>query len=324
VSSRAEPFALVPRFRRRTLVAIVGIGAILGLSACGSATDAGSGGSTATDTTSSSSSSAIAVVASTNVWGDIAATIGGDRVQVDSFISDPAQDPHSFEASPRAQLTLSKAALVIENGGGYDDFMDTMLAATGSHPPVINAVQLSGKSAPAGGDLNEHVWYDFPTVGTVAAEIAKDLSAIQPSSAPAFNANLAAFRRQLDKLTASANAIKAGHAGTPVAITEPVPLYLLQAAGLVNKTPAEFSEAIEEGSDVPVRVLAATLDLFTGKQVKLLAYNSQTTGTQSDQVVTAAQQNGIPTIPVTETMPPGEHYASWMQANVAAEAKALG
>src|SRR5690606_27552743 len=67
------------------------------------------------------------VVTSTNVYGDVARRIGGDKVEVTSFISDPAQDPHSFEAGTRARLAVSRAAIVIRNGGGYDDFMDTLL-----------------------------------------------------------------------------------------------------------------------------------------------------------------------------------------------------
>ena len=72
---------------------------------------------------------ALSVVASTNVWGDVAAQIGGDHVAVTSIISDPSADPHGYEADARNQLALSRAALVIENGGGYDDFVDSMLAA---------------------------------------------------------------------------------------------------------------------------------------------------------------------------------------------------
>lgn len=301
-----------------------------GTSAAGTGTTTSADATSATTTTdpdsatTSGSAGTIAVVASTNVWGDVAATIGGDLVHVDSFISDPEQDPHSFEASPRAQLTLSKAALVIENGGGYDDFMDTMMSATGSKAPVINAVTVSGKSAAAGEELNEHVWYGFPTVGKVAAEIAAKLSAIDPAAAATFSKNLAAFQQQLDGLSADVAAIKAKHTGAPVAITEPVPLYLLQAAGLENQTPPEFSEAIEEGSDVSARTMADTLALFTGKKVKLLAYNEQTTGPETQQVLKAAQDNAIPTVPVTETMPPGASYVSWMHSNVDAIGKALG
>jgi zinc/manganese transport system substrate-binding protein len=319
-----------------------GLLALAVLAACGSSaagsgssTGAGQGGGTsgspatatgsadATDGTSGPGRK-ISVVASTNVWGDVAAAVGGDLVAIQSFISNPNQDPHSFEASPRAQLALSQAALIIENGGGYDDFVDTMYSASGSKAPLINAVKTSGKAAPPGGSLNEHVWYDFPTVGAVAAEVAARLSTIDPSAAATFGKNLEAFQRQLDGLSAAVAAIKAAHAGEPVAITEPVPLYLLQAAGLVNQTPPEFSEAIEEGSDVPVRALSDTLALFTGHRVKLLAYNAQTTGSQSDQVIKAAQDAGIPTIPVTETVPAGKDYVTWMQTNIAAVSKALG
>ncbi|HYP73588.1 MAG TPA: zinc ABC transporter substrate-binding protein, partial [Microbacterium sp.] len=73
----------------------------------------------------------IAVVASTNVYGDIAAAIGGDLVDVTSIIDSVAQDPHSYEASARDQLTVSRADLIIENGGGYDAFMDTLIEGAG-------------------------------------------------------------------------------------------------------------------------------------------------------------------------------------------------
>ena len=86
-----------------------------------------------------------------------------------SIIDDPDQDPHEYEADARTQLALSKADLVVRNGGGYDDFIDTMLAAAGNDDVVvIDAVELSGFDADAA-DFNEHVWYDYPTVGKVVA-----------------------------------------------------------------------------------------------------------------------------------------------------------
>ena len=124
----------------------------------------------------------IHIVASTNVYGDIAQTIGGDGVQVTSIIDDPAQDPHQFEANGRVQLALSRADIVIVNGGGYDDFATTMLAASGNDDArVIDAVELSGYDASADG-FNEHVWYDYPTVQTVAKAIAAEPSPIRLST----------------------------------------------------------------------------------------------------------------------------------------------
>ena len=86
--------------------------------------------------------------------------------------------------------------------------------------------------------------------------------------------------------------------------------------GSSNKTPEEFSEAIEEGTDVAAGGPAADARLFSGHQVGLLAYNEQTSGPQTEAVLTAAQDNGIPVVPVTETLPAGEDYLGWMQGNL--------
>ncbi|MER5576286.1 metal ABC transporter solute-binding protein, Zn/Mn family [Streptomyces massasporeus] len=285
------------------------------LAGCGSSSDAAD---------AKSAPARVAVVASTNVYGDIARRIGGDRVDVTSVIGDPDQDPHSYEADPQNQLALSKAKVVIENGGGYDDFVDHLLKG-GHHDSaeVINAVAVSGRTAPKGGELNEHVWYDFPTVAKVADRISAALAEADPGDAAAFEKNTAAFKAKLTPLEAREAQIKKAHGGDGVAITEPVPLYMLEACGLVNRTPAEFSEAIEEGDDVSPRVLQESLALFSGKKVKALVYNEQTSGPQTEKAEAAAKAAGIPVVPVTETLPKGEDYLGWMTANLDALASAL-
>jgi zinc/manganese transport system substrate-binding protein len=266
----------------------------------------------------------VAVVASTNVWGDIARRIGGDRVDVTSVISDPDQDPHSYEADPQNQLALSKAKVVVENGGGYDDFVDRMLKSGHNDTvEVVNAVEVSGRTAPKSGELNEHVWYDFPAVAKVADRISAALAKADPGDATAFEKNAAAFKARLAPLEAKEAQIKKAHGGEGVAITEPVPLYMTEASGLVNRTPAQFSEAIEEGDDVSPRVLQESLALFSGKKVKALVYNEQTSGPQTEKAEAAAKAAGIPVVPVTETLPKGKDYLGWMTDNVDALASAL-
>ncbi len=281
-----------------------------------------SSGSSA-DPEATSPSSAINVVASTNVYGDIARQIGGDLVSVTSIIDDPSADPHSYEASPKTQLALSKADLVIENGGGYDDFVDTMLSALPERPTVINAVEISGKSAVDGEELNEHVWYDFPTVIKIADAIADELATIDDAGASEFEDNAAAFKGKVAELVAATDELNESYAGTAVAITEPVPGYLLDNAGLVDKTPEEFAEAIEEETDVPPAALQATLGLFAAHAVSALVYNEQTTGPETEQVLAAAKAASVPVVPVTETLPEGEDYVSGMTGNVAALRAAL-
>ena len=287
--------------------------AVLALAGCASSTSA------------PASDGRIRVVASTSVYGDIARQIGGPNVSVDSIISDPSQDPHSYEADAQVQLALSHADVVIENGGGYDDFVDTLLkGANNPGASHLNVATLSGYDlAPANGQFNEHLWFDYPTVAKLAARLAARFTALDPGRASTFAANQKKFDAALAVLQQKEAAIKAAHSGEGVAITEPVALYLLTASGLDNKTPAKFSEAIENGTDVSPLVLRATLALFSGHRVKLLVYNEQTTGPETELVLAAAKSAGIAAIPVRETLPAGIGYLRSMTDTLSAIKAAL-
>jgi zinc/manganese transport system substrate-binding protein len=295
----------------------------------------------------------VAVVASTNVYGDIAAQIGGDLVSVTSLIDSAAQDPHSYEASAQDQLALSKAALVIENGGGYDPFIDSLLSASDNGDvAVVNATDASGlldadhseedhaaeeesteehseeeHSEDDGHNhiegFNEHVWYSFHGMEHVAEEIAHQLSEIDADNAATYEQNLASFVGKIAELEATAEELHATTEGQGVAITEPVPLYLLEEVGLTNLTPEDFSEAIEEGTDVAPLVLQETLALFDANSVSLLAYNEQTAGSETEQVAAAAEEAGVPVVSFTETLPDGADYFSWMTENLEAISAAV-
>lgn len=303
---------------------LLALAAVVALCVSGCSTDSTGSRSGSPTSPSASGADPVNVVASTNVYGDIVKTIGGPAVAVTSIIDRPDKDPHEYEADAQTQLALSKAQLVIENGGGYDDFVDTMLKSVRTEPIVINVADISGLSQhPADAAFNEHLWYDFPTMDKLAAQLVTDLSRAAPGQAATFESNAKEFTAKLGQLQRDEAAIEAKHAGEGVAITEPVPLYLLEAAGLVNKTPETFSEAIEEDTDVPPAVLMETENLFDTKQVKLLAYNQQTTGAQTEAVLAAAERNNIPVVPVTETLPTDQTYLSWMQANLQALSGAL-
>jgi zinc/manganese transport system substrate-binding protein len=298
------------------VAAVIAAGAaVLSSTACSSASSGGSPGS-------------VSVVASTNVYADIveqiAGKLAGGKVKINSIISDPNADPHSYEANTRSQLAISRADLIIENGGGYDDFMDTMRKSSNAKAQVINVVDLSGKKAQSGGELNEHVWYDFPTVDKLVSRIEQFLVAHDKADTTALHANASAFTEKLRRMEATEARVRAAHAGDGVAITEPVPLYLLGACGLVNRTPADFSQAVEEGTEVSPSVLQETLDLFSAHAVALLAYNEQTTGAETEKVLTAAKDNHVAVVAMTETLPAGKTYLTWMQGNLDAIDAALG
>ena len=327
---------------RKILVsAALAAASVLALAGCAGATPGSSGSSAAAD-------GKVQVVASTNVYGDIAAAIGGDRVDVTSIISSTAQDPHSYEASAKDQLTISRAGLIIENGGGYDSFMDSLIDATGTEAPVITAVEFSHDypGAEAHGDddhdhgdetdaatpdaaddhdheghdhiegFNEHVWYDPHTIAHVAEEIAHELGEIDAAGAATYEQNYATFAAGIDDLEASLADIVAAHTGQKVFVTEPVPLYLIAAAGLENATPPAFSEAVEEGQDVPPATLLEALNILKSGDVSTVIVNAQTGGAETTQVTDAAKAAGIPVLEFTELVPEGDTYLTWMAQNI--------
>lgn len=301
------------RLMAQAAVVATAVLALVGCSSGSSESGAATSGSDASASGAQSGGAGVSLVASTNVWGDIASQIGGDSVTVTSIISDPDKDPHEYQADSRTQLALADAAVVVENGGGYDGFVDTMLSAAKSRATVINAVDVSGFAATQGDELNEHVWYDYPTVTKVAQSIEQALSAADPANASTFKTNLDTFTTKVAGLEKAAADVKATAAGKGAAITEPVPLYLLDAMGLENKTPEAFSEAIEQETDVPATVLDETLKLFSDHQVDVLVYNEQTTGPQTEAVLKAAHDSGTPVVPVQETLPANTDYISWQQ-----------
>jgi len=325
---------------------------LLGLAAASALALAGCAGSPAAG---GQADGVISVVASTNVYGQIAEQIGGDLVEVTSIVTNDAQDPHSFEASARDQLTIANADLIIENGGGYDAFVDALIDSSGSAAPVVTAVEFShdwpendGHDAESDGagdadsddhaedeghehgdhehveGFNEHVWYDPHTVAHVADAIAGELGALSPENAATFTANAEAFAADIDGLEAALADIDAAHAGASVFMTEPVPFYLVVAAGLADVTPAAFSEAVEEGQDVPPATLLESLAVLEDGDVRVVITNTQTAGAETAQIIDEAEGRGIPSIAFSETLPEGQTYISWMQANIEALNGALG
>jgi zinc/manganese transport system substrate-binding protein len=266
----------------------------------------------------------VEIVASTDVYGDIAKQIGGSGVTVKSILTNPDQDPHSFEADPRTTLAISKAEVLIENGGGYDDYMDALRKAHNASAPVLNVVDISGKAAPPGGVLNEHVFYDLPSVQKFADALAVELGKQDATHASDYQARAKTFDDKIGNLIAEEAALRPALRGKAIGITEPVPLYMTEALGLTNATPPEFSEAIEEGGDVAPRVLQNTLALYSGGKVGALVYNEQTSGPITEKVKAAAQAADIAVVGVTETLPAGKDYLGWMGDNIKAVAAAFG
>ncbi len=249
------------------------------------------------------------VVASTNVYGDIVGQIGGPHVSVTSILSNPNADPHLYEPGTQNGLAVAKARLVIQNGVGYDAFMQRLEDASPSKQRIV--VTIADVLGVHGKDANPHLWYDVPKLNAIAGAIASGLERSDPANASAYRAGLARFETSLGPLKHEVARIKASFAGGPVAYTEPVPGYLLTAAGLDNVAPDDFTRAIENGTEPTPQAVAAMLALLSGKKVKVLLYNSQTVSPITEEIRSAALKAGIPVIGVTETLPPKLTFQQW-------------
>ncbi|KFD19064.1 periplasmic substrate-binding component of an ABC superfamily zinc transporter [Tatumella ptyseos ATCC 33301] len=252
-----------------------------------------------------------------NQYADIISQIGGKYVEVTSLISDPNTDPHAFEASPGIARQIAHATLIVENGAGYDDWADKLIAASpNAKRNVINVhslLKLPENTA------NPHLWYDPQTMPAVADAIADQLASKMPEHAAEFRENAGKFRQSMEPVNAAITAFKNDFPDTPVAVTEPVADYLLKAMGAKILTPEALEYGIMNDIDPAPQLVSEQNELLAQRKVRVFVYNQQVTDPVTSHFLALARKNHIPVAGVYETMPePGYHYQSWMLAEISA------
>jgi zinc/manganese transport system substrate-binding protein len=279
-------------------------------------------GSSGTSADAANGATVINVIGAENEYANVLGQIGGRYVHVSSILNNPNTDPHTFEASPRVAAQVSAAQLIVQNGVGYDTFMNTIEAASpNSQRKVIVVQDLLGlpDNTP-----NPHLWYDPTTMPAAAKAMAADLTALQPAHKAYFQADLKKFDNSLTPWLTAIAAFKAKYPGTTAATTEPVADYLLTAMGIKNLTPFAFQADIMNGVDPSPQDIALENSFFSKHTVKLFAYNQQVVDALTTSIRQKALKDGVPVVGVYETMPtPGYNYQSWMLAEVQAIQKAV-
>jgi zinc/manganese transport system substrate-binding protein len=300
------------RSPRRSIASLLTAIAAVAVAGCGSAASSPSSGG----------SSSIAAVGAENEYANVIEQIGGRYVKVTAIESNPNTDPHTYEASASVAQTVSRAQLIVQNGLGYDTYMERIESASpSSSRKVIVVRKLLGlpESTP-----NPHLWYKPTTMPAVARAIAADLAALQPAHAGYFEANVTAFDASLQPWLAALSQFKARYPNTAVATTEPVADYMLEAAGINNETPFSMQADIMNGTDPSPQDVSLEQSFFSGRKVKAFVHNQQVTSSLTESFVNDAKHSGIPVVGVYETMPvPGYDYQSWMLAELRAIEKAF-
>ena len=198
-----SPWRTVLTLRPRTGVVVVACALMAAfIAGCGAS---GSGGT---------SGGKIDAVGAENEYANVIEQIGGKYVKVTAIESNPNTDPHTFEASPSVAQAVSAASLLVENGVGYDTYMEKIESASpSSSRKVINVQHLLGlpDSTP-----NPHLWYKPETMPAVAKALVSDLSALQPAHAAYFQANADEVRRIAEAVVRGDREVQGrlpGHAG---------------------------------------------------------------------------------------------------------------
>jgi zinc/manganese transport system substrate-binding protein len=259
------------------------------------------------------------VVAAENVYGDIAAQIGGDAVSVVSVLNNPAQDPHEFEASASVARAVADADLVIYNGANYDPWMAKLLAASkNDRRKVIVVSELN--HLPVGD--NPHLWYEWAIVLAVADAIAIDLANADGSDADGYKLRTKTLNDAVAPVAEKAAAMQRKYDGTAITATEPVFDLMARHIGLEIRNVA-FARAVMNGTEPSARDVAAFEDDLKNHRVRALLYNTQSGGELSQRMKAIAEAARIPVVGVSETEPPGMHYQDWMLAQLNALDAAL-
>jgi zinc/manganese transport system substrate-binding protein len=256
----------------------------------------------------------VSIVAAENFWGSLAAQIGGSHVHVLSIVTDPNVDPHEYETNASAARAIATARLVIVNGAGYDQWATQMISAAETpNQVVLNVAALLGQAPGA----NPHFWYSPTYVNATVRQMYVDLVSIDPADATYYAQQYAAVRASLISVDDRIAQIHHQFAGTQVASTESIFVYLANATGLDLVSPSSFMNAVSEGVDPPSSSVAEFQDQLESGTVHVLVYNLQTVTPLTQQMEEIATEYHVPLVPVTETIqPPNVPYQTWMTSEL--------
>jgi zinc/manganese transport system substrate-binding protein len=235
------------------------------------------------------------IVSGVSEWGALAHQLVGSDAKVVSLLTDPNADPHDHEATVSDAANVDEASVVLENGAGYDTWLEQLVSAQGAKVSVINVGKLMGV-APG---KNPHLFYN----PLAAIKFVKALTTLLEHRHG--YANIAtrskALLAELDSIQNNVESIAASCHGVKVAATEDVTSYLLEDARLNIVTPEALRLAVGNGVDPSVRDLATALDQLK-KHPAFLIDNIQTATPLTNEMAAQAKSSHVPIIKVTETM----------------------
>ncbi len=164
-------------------------------------------------TTQAHAAAPIQVVASFSILGDLVQVVGGERVKV-TTLAGPDADAHTFTPSPADAKAVLQAHVWVVNGLNFEPWAQKLAQSAGYKGITVVAakgIQARPMAAEPGHDpghaeTDPHAWQNPLNVVQYVANIAAGLAKADPSGAATYQANAAAYAKQLKDFDTQAQA----------------------------------------------------------------------------------------------------------------------
>jgi zinc/manganese transport system substrate-binding protein len=156
----------------------------------------------------------IKVVATFSILGDLAAQVGGDRIEVVTLVG-PDGDAHVYSPTPLDARRVADAEVMVTNGLNFDGWIDRLVTASGTRARVIvaaagvkaaaekpgeNGMSRGGTHDGPHGGIDPHAWQSVANAKIYVSNIRGALVAADPDGRAAYEANAAGYLHELDAL----------------------------------------------------------------------------------------------------------------------------
>lgn len=243
------------------------------------------------------------MIATTNVWADVASAVTGE--DVDAIITGDAVDPHHYEPSAKDLSRIKGADTVVANGGAYD----AALYTAAEQDRIIYAIPLLDEHEAHEHDHDhdhmldsldelEHAWFAPEKVLQVAEDIA-DRSGGDASD----------VKQRIGEIQSKLNAVPHVHIG----MTETIAAGLVWGTELHDITPEEYVKASLNHQEPSASAVAAFLEQIERGELDMLFVNPQSTNSATQRLADAAKAHNVPVVEIRETPPAGQNFLDYFQ-----------
>lgn len=200
--------------------AALGTAAVLALSSCSTGGDG-----------SAAQGDRLQVVTTTTQLADFSAIVGGDNIELTSLMK-PGSSAHHFDPTPGDLLAIGNADVLVVNGVGLDEFIDSSIDASGFKGTIIDAstgvdlvaaaaISAEGKEGDEHaeeeehdhshghghgdehdhGDINPHLWTSPQQAEGMVKAIAIGLAQADPKNSKDYTGNADSYNKKLSEMS---------------------------------------------------------------------------------------------------------------------------